>query len=848
MAHDEDLQGFVERFGLDVEAHEALLDLVDALRGAGGDPYDDLGPIASGGVGEVRRVLDRELRRPMALKRLRASVDASPQVVARFVEEARVTAQLQHPGVVPVHRMGELADGRPFYTMKEIEGRTLFDVLQELHEAQDASHWVPSPSGWTLRRLLEAVHRVCETIAYAHHRGVLHRDLKPDNIMLGDFGEVWVVDWGLARVMGAAEAPEEDVAADIWPLDTLGSGRRRTQVGTISGTPAYMAPEQAWGEPDAMGPATDVYGLGAVLHEVLTGRPPYTGVSGFVVLEAVRTMPVRPVSEGWQGPEHPAEVAALCMRALARDPEARWPSARAMAEALGDWLDGAKRREEALALVAQAEAMGPEIEGLRAEAAARQQEAVERLADVPAWAPAADKVAAWGLQDQARALTRQANQAEVRRRQLLAASLTQVPELPEAHAALVDDHLAQHAAAEAVRDAEAMAEVEVLLRAHVEALPLAHATRVKGAAYLEGDATLTLHTEPAGAEVVLYRVVERDRRLVPERVRGLGATPLVDVPLAMGSFLLRVQHPDCAPVDVPVCIARQRPWRQERPGDEAARPLRLPAAGSLGPDERFVPEGWFQHGHPTSTYALRPGWLWCDGFVMRRFQVTNREYLAFLDDLVQQGREADALRWAPRERAGAGAEQGALIYGRRPDGGFELRADADGDTWGLDWPVVMVDWPSAMAFAAWEAERTALPWRLPAELEWEKAARGVDGRLVPWGEHVDPSWCCVQESHRGRALPQPVSAYPDDVSIYGVRGMAGNVADWCLEPFVPEGPDVRDGIVRESSVGVSAGRDQRVVRGGNWMGSAVGARSSYRAFSDAHSGVPQVGFRLVRAV
>ena len=346
----------------------------------------------------------------------------------------------------------------------------------------------------------------------------------------------------------------------------------------------------------------------------------------------------------------------------------------------------------------------------------------------------------------------------------------------------------------------------------------------------------------------MHRFVERGRRLVAEPERSLGVTPLVDVPMEMGSFLLRVQPPDGPTVDLPVCIARQRPWTQQRPGDDGPRPVGLPAAGDLGADECLVPAGWFQYGHPTSGYALRPGWLWCDAFVVRRFQVTNRDYLLFLDDLVRHGREADALRWAPRERAGAGAEAGALIYGRRPDGTFVLRPDADGDVWDLDWPVVMVDWPSAMAFAAWEAERTGLPWRLPAELEWEKAARGVDGRLVPWGEHVDPSWCCTRESHRGRALPQPVTAYPDDVSVYGVRGMAGNVADWCLEPFVPEGPDRTDGVVRVSAVGVSAGRDQRVVRGGNWMGTAVGARSAYRAFSDAHSGVPQVGFRLVRGL
>ena len=167
--------------------------------------FEDLGLIASGGMGEVRRV--RDLDRVMAMKVIRESLMKRPGAPARFVDEARATARLQHPGIVPVHQIGRLPDGRLFFTMQEIRGRTLEDAIVEVHQASAGQRrWMPADSGWTFRRLIATFRKVCDAVAYAHSMGVIHRDLKPNNVMVGSFGEALVVDWGLFQAADQARS------------------------------------------------------------------------------------------------------------------------------------------------------------------------------------------------------------------------------------------------------------------------------------------------------------------------------------------------------------------------------------------------------------------------------------------------------------------------------------------------------------------------------------------------------------------------------------------------------------------------------------------------------------------
>jgi eukaryotic-like serine/threonine-protein kinase len=237
--------------------------------GTGLERYQLQGEIARGGMGAIIRGRDVDLGRELAIKVLLESHQGNPEVVRRFVEEAQIGGQLQHPGVVPVYELGTFPDRRPYFAMKLVKGRTLAALLRErTGPAQDLS------------RFLGILEQTCYTVAYAHARGVIHRDLKPSNVMVGSFGEVQVMDWGLAKVLtqggiadlAATQAVQETV------VTTVRSGPARTddesQAGSILGTPAYMAPEQARGEVERIDERADVFGLGAILCEILTGLPP----------------------------------------------------------------------------------------------------------------------------------------------------------------------------------------------------------------------------------------------------------------------------------------------------------------------------------------------------------------------------------------------------------------------------------------------------------------------------------------------------------------------------------------------------------------------------------------------
>src|SRR5262245_46637196 len=214
--------------------------------------YEVLERVGVGGMGIVLRVFDSALERELALKVMRSG--RSPESIRRFVDEARVSGRLQHPGVVPLHELGYLPDGTPYFTMKLVRGRTLGKLLKErLNPAAD------------LTRFVQVFEQICQAVAYAHVQGVIHRDLKPSNVMVGAFGEVQVMDWGLAKAVAIPSLPEPSRPAD------------ETAQGSVLGTPAYMPPEQALGIAGQVDQRSDVFTLGAILCEILTGQPPYPG-------------------------------------------------------------------------------------------------------------------------------------------------------------------------------------------------------------------------------------------------------------------------------------------------------------------------------------------------------------------------------------------------------------------------------------------------------------------------------------------------------------------------------------------------------------------------------------------
>jgi serine/threonine protein kinase len=291
----------------------------------------------SGGLGVVFIAEDLELGRQVALKEIRPRDAFDPRTRARFLLEGEVTGQLEHPGIVPVYGLGTYDDGRPYYAMRLVKGQNFKESIDEFRRER-ARRGDPAAGDLGLRKLLRRFIDICNAIEYAHSRKVLHRDIKPANIMLGKFGETLVVDWGLAKIMGKPEADEDDGrSTEIDPGEgplhpNSASSVEATRKEEAHGTPQYMSPEQAAGRIDLIGPSTDVYGLGATLYFLLTGRAPFPDGTPDEIIEGRFPRP-REVD-----PRVPRPLEAICLKAMANRPEQRYPSAIALSEDVERWL------------------------------------------------------------------------------------------------------------------------------------------------------------------------------------------------------------------------------------------------------------------------------------------------------------------------------------------------------------------------------------------------------------------------------------------------------------------------------------------------------------------------------
>ena len=755
----------------------------------GSSRYAVLEKLGEGGMGIVYLVYDQDLKRRVALKMIgKLSADGT----RRFLEEAQVMGQLQHPSIVPLLDVGLTEAGKLYYTMPVVRGRTLGAILKGLREGH-----AKLESAYSMARLMQVFVQTAQAVGYAHAKGVLHRDLKPDNVMLGEHGEVQVLDWGLSKVLKGGS-----VQTDL--------ERPQTSEGRLVGTPAYMAPEQALGA--ELDERTDVYALGVMLYEMLTLERLYTGPTP-KVLEALILQEPKPPRQRAPQRNIPLVLEAVSLAALQKDRSKRPGSADELAARVQEWLeaeaDKARRRELAGVRAEEGRQKFADYRRLKQEVSRLEVEAEETRKRFEPWQPVTEKRPLFEAEDALRAAQKKLVELSSEVVTTLTAALEQGAEHAGAREALADFYWDRFADAEASQDEETRDFYERLVARYHDG---------RYARELQGDGSLTLTSEPQEAEVWLHELVEEGFVLVERNAHRLGPTPVGPLPLPMGSYLVILKKEGYHDVRYPVFISRNRLWTGK---------VNLYAEDEIGKGMIYVPAGPFIQGGDEGArgWSLPRSEPWVDDFFIAEHPVTMEEYLEFLNDLARTAGIEAAEKRAPRPALDAPA------YLVRDGESLTLpEVDADGDRWDAAMPVFGISWHDAVAYCGWRAAREGKEYRLPAEAEREKAARGVDGRWYPWGNRFDPSLCNMNESQRKRPAPVPVDEFPGDLSVYGVRGTAGNVRDWTATE-------------RVEGEGANA-RVARVVRGGAWLMYRISARCASRVWSGPMDVSELIGLRL----
>ena len=649
----------------------------------------------------------------------------------------------------------------------------------------------------------------CEGVGFAHSRGVIHRDLKPDNIMIGEYGEVLVLDWGLAKVVGAEPPPPTPAVPD--PAALRLPPTVQTEAGAVAGTPAYMAPEQVRGDIDQHDERTDLYGLGVVLYEILTWRRPFEGATIKDVMAAIVSGRVVPPRQAAPRRRIPRELEAICLKALACRREDRYLNVQELIDDLASYRDhfpvaalplspvrrlgkfcrrhlvasssvgavlavlligglayAGRAADHYYSLASRADAYR-----VRGSEACRQERQV--LDEIQAARAAADRdlktPAELALENRLERLHRQRESAYESAVVLYLAATGDVVGSARLRQGLLEiygNRIHYALATENYGEAGYWLDfVRSWAGQDFGRVPPADRARLERlAADVAGDGTLAVDSQPAGAAVTLWQLRPGPNGAwVPAEPSALGRTPVAAFPVAKGSYVLTFSRPDRPEVRWPVFVKH---------GEHITAAPCLPR--QIPEDMIYVPAGRFYAGaREANGGGLRE--LEVAGFFMKAHEVTFREYLRFWLDP-------------------AGGKAQPRFVSRLSLNLEERRLDDAWDAQGKilpplteDLPVVGITHDAAVAYCEWLSRNTGLPYRLPSADEWEKAARGVDGREYVWGDRYDPTFSLTRETPAvvGRAkFWAPPGSFPTDCSVYGVWDMGGNAREWTSSPL-PDG-------------------------------------------------------------
>ena len=767
--------------------------------------------IGVGGMGEVYRAWDGTLRRFVALKVLHAKKNNDPKSQMRFLQEARLSGRIQHGNIAPIYDIGWLEDDRLFYAMPEIIGRALSDILKT--------------GEWPIRRLIHIVLQVVEAIGVSHEQHIAHLDLKPSNIMISENGSVYLVDWGLAQ-------------------NLKGDGTLENSQHNIEGTPAYMAPEQAKGQFEKVGVKSDIYAIGSILYEILSGQAPYNGKDPKAVIKKVVTqppIPLRTLTQSFSGqteiPERqslkrnkdiPEELIELCEKSMVREATERTLSIKALRKELQAWLDGVKQKEKAEVAVSFAKIFIEEAKSLQAEKKRLSEQVINKALSVKKNDKLEAYMSFWELKKKHEQVKQNLAMTQEEIRQQLHTALHFHPNFHKARLTLLDHLIDTLDIAEESQDRPQTELLLFRIQSLLKELPEDHTRVIQANARLNHRETVTITTDPAGSEVQVFKYTEKEYRLQEGECLHVLTTPILELTLTHGSYRLHISHPDCEPTIHPILI------KHSKRSEDRTFHVSLLKRGTLHAQTHYVPAGWFIFGSgDLKINSPKIDRCWQDAFVAMRFPVNQTELLFFLNDLIAQGKEELVESIVPRQHLHLEGRTPPPIYKKNPDGFYTLfdEPDADGDILEADYPALAMNLEGIQIYADWRSRKDQLHpdfgWRLPTHHEWERMARGADDRRYPWGHHYAPQWSHTHDSHKRRTI-RPATDFPIDESPYGIRALSG-----CIREFTSTFRD-KDGYY--------------VIKGGSWYDPSRYADVTSLNYFQADKMHGNIGFRLVRTI